>query len=70
MDQLGISTKLTTLINSCTYNSKSKISFGRELFEEFPVTIGLRQGDALSPALFNITLESVMRLVMSQAKGI
>ena len=36
----------------------------------FPVTTGLRQGDALSPALFNIALESVMRTVISQAKGI
>jgi len=38
--------------------------------EEFPVTTGLRQGDALSPVLFNITLESVMKIVMFQAKGI
>jgi len=70
MDQLGIPAKLTRLIKSCTYNSKSKISFGGELSEEFPVTTGLKQGDALSPALFNIALESVMRTVISQAKGI
>ncbi|KAL4083606.1 hypothetical protein QTP88_028922 [Uroleucon formosanum] len=70
MDSLGIPAKLTRLIKSCTYNSKSKISFGGELSEEFQVTTGLRQGDALSPALFNIALESVMRAVISQAKGI
>jgi len=70
MESLGIPAKLTRLIKSCTYNSKSKISFGGELSEEFQVTTGLRQGDALSPALFNIALESVMRTVISQAKGI
>ncbi|VVC29027.1 Reverse transcriptase domain [Cinara cedri] len=70
MDQLGTPAKLTRLIKSCTYNSKSKISFGGESSEEFQVTTGLRQGDALSPALFNIALESVMRTVISQAKGI
>jgi len=31
---------------------------------------GLRQGDTLSLALFNIALESVMRVVMTQVKGI
>uniref|UniRef100_A0A2S2N6G4 Retrovirus-related Pol polyprotein LINE-1 n=2 Tax=Schizaphis graminum TaxID=13262 RepID=A0A2S2N6G4_SCHGA len=70
MESLGIPAKLTRLIKSCTYNSKSKISFGGELSVEFQVTTGLRQGDALSPALFNIALESVMRTVISQAKGI
>lgn len=70
MDSFGIPAKLTRLIKSCTYNSKSKISFGGELSGEFQITTGLRQGDALSPALFNIALESVMRTVISQAKGI
>jgi hypothetical protein len=69
MTQLGISVKLTRLIKSCTYNSKSKISFGGELSEEFPVTTGLRQGDALSPALFNIALESVMRTVIPKQRA-
>ena len=69
MDQLGIPAKFTRLIKSCTYNLKSKISFGGELSKEFPVTIGLKQGDALSPALFNIALESVMKAVISQAKA-
>jgi hypothetical protein len=70
MGKLGIPAKLTRVIKACTYNSKSKVSFGGDLSEEFPVTTGLRQGDALSPALFNIALESVMRVVMTQAKGI
>jgi len=46
MDSVGVLAKLTRLIKSCTYNSKSKISFGGELSEEFQVATGLRQGDA------------------------
>jgi sorting nexin-29 len=33
MDQLGILAELTRLIKPCTFNSKSKISFGGELSE-------------------------------------
>jgi len=61
---------LARLIEACSYNSKSKISFGGDISEEFQVTTGLRQGDTLLPAVFNIALELVMRIVMSQAKGI
>jgi len=34
------------------------------------VSTGLRQGDTLSPALFNIALESVVRQALSKAEGI
>jgi len=34
------------------------------------VSTGFRQGDALSPALFNIALESVVRQVLSKADGL
>jgi hypothetical protein len=30
--------------DTCTYESKSKVSFGGEVSDEFPVTTGLRQG--------------------------
>lgn len=43
MDLLGIPAMLTRLIKPFTYNSKSKISFGGELSEEFQATTGLRQ---------------------------
>lgn len=70
MGQLGILAKLTRLIKACSNNSKSKISFGGDLSGKFPVTTGLRQGDALSHAVFNIALKSVMRIEISQANGI
>lgn len=57
MNLIGIPAKLIRLIKAhCTHESKNKVSFGGEVSDEFPVTTGLRQGDALSPAQFNITL--------------
>jgi len=70
MNKMGIPAKLVKIIRACAYESKSKVSFGGEVSGEFPVTTRLRQGDSLSPALFNITLESVIRKVLIQAKGI
>lgn len=69
MNKMGIPAKLVRMIRACAYKSKSKVSFGGKVSDEFPVTTELRQ-DALSPALFNIALESVIRKVLIQAKGI
>lgn len=70
MGKLRITAKLIRLVKACTYESKSKGSFGGELSDNFPVTTCPGQDDVLSPALFNFTLESGMRIVMTQAKGI
>jgi hypothetical protein len=35
----------------------SKVCVGKPLSNEFPVLIGLKQGDALSPLLFNFALD-------------
>lgn len=47
-----------------------KVNFGGELSEVSGVTTGLRHSDTLSQALFKIALESVMRVLMTQAKDI
>lgn len=67
---MGIPSKLIRMVKACRHESKSKVSFGGELSDEFPVTTSLRQGDDLSPTLFNFALESVVRKVLSQSKGI
>ena len=41
--------------------TKSKVKFRGELSEPFHIKTGLRQGDGLSPLLFNCALEYVMR---------
>lgn len=70
MSRLGIPEKLTKIIKVCVQGSKCKVSFGGTYSNEFPVLTGLRQGDALSPALFNIALDSVVRQVLSKAEGL
>lgn len=68
--QLGIPAKLAGLAKACVQHSNCKVKLNRELSEDFSVKIGLIQRDALSPALFNIALQSVVREVIDDAKGI
>lgn len=70
MIQIEISAKLVRIIKVCTCESKSKVSFGGEVSNDFSVTTRLKQGNTLSLDLFNIALDSVMQKVLSQAKGI
>jgi hypothetical protein len=69
-DPLGIPTKLVRLIKACVQKSKCKVKFNEELSEDFSVETGLRQGDALSPTLFNTALESVEREVLDDGTGL
>jgi len=68
MARIGVPEKLIRMIKACVHGSKCKVNFGGDYSNEFLVSTGLRQGDALSPALFNIALESVVRQVLSKAK--
>lgn len=70
MDQLGIPRKIMRMIRVCVNGSKYKVKYGGEKSEEFKVRTGLRLRDALSPALFNIALESAMRETLDGAMEI
>ncbi|KAL4148913.1 hypothetical protein QTP88_003052 [Uroleucon formosanum] len=70
IDQLGILRKIIRMIRACMNGSKCKVKYGGEESEKFEVRTGLRQGDALSPALFNIALESAIRETLGGATGI
>jgi hypothetical protein len=41
----------------CLYETYSKIHVGKHLSDSFPIQNGLKQGDALSPLIFNFALE-------------
>jgi hypothetical protein len=49
--------KLVRLIKICVNLTCSKICIGKYLSGNFPIQNGLKQGDALSPLLFNFALE-------------
>lgn len=45
----------------CHSNTNLKVRFHQEMSTRHKVQTALRQGDALSPMLFNIALERVIR---------
>jgi hypothetical protein len=50
-------------MKTCMLDSRCKVKFNSVISEEFTVNTGVRQGNALSPVLFNIALESIIRRI-------
>jgi len=61
LKELKFPNKLIKLIEATLQNTEIKIKVASELSEPATVRTGLRQGDALSPILFNLILEKVIR---------
>jgi hypothetical protein len=55
--------KLVRLIKMCLNETYSKVRIGKHLPDSFLIENGLKQGDALSPLLFNFALEYAIRKV-------
>jgi hypothetical protein len=54
--EFGILMKLVRLIKMCLNEICSEVRIGKHLSDSFPIPNGLKQGDALSPLLFNFAL--------------
>jgi hypothetical protein len=54
----------------CLNETYSKVRIGNHLQHSFPIQNGLRQGDALSPMLFNYALECAIRKVEENQVGL
>jgi hypothetical protein len=54
--EFGIPVKLVTLIKLCLNETCGIVRVGKNLSDMFPFRNGLKQGDALSPLLFNFAL--------------
>ena len=61
LDISTTNTRLIEAIKSLYKGSRSKIKIGNLITKDFNVTKGLRQGCSLSPTLFKIYLERVLR---------
>ena len=59
--EFGITLKLIRLIKMCLAETYSRVRVGKNLSDMFPIRNGLKQGDALSPLLFNFALEYAIR---------
>jgi len=51
--EFGIPKKLVRLIKMSLAETYSRVRVGKNVSDRFPIRKGLKQGDALSPLLFN-----------------
>jgi hypothetical protein len=64
-----ISIKLVRLIQMCRNETYSRVCVGKHLSGMFPISNGLKQGDTLSPVVFNFALEHAIRKVRVNLDG-
>jgi hypothetical protein len=66
--EFRIPRKLDRLILMYLNETYSTVHIGKYQSDKFPMQNGLKQGDALSPLLFNFALEYAIRRVQSTRK--
>ena len=65
----GIGGSLLRAVKSMYAGSKACVRVGSEVSEWFPVRVGLRQGCVMSPWLFNLYIDGVVREVNARVLG-
>ena len=59
--EFSIPRKLVSLVKMSLTETCSRVRVGKNVSDRFPVRNGLKQGDALSPMLFNFAVECAIR---------
>ena len=65
----GIGGKLLRAVQSMYADSRACVRVGNKMSEWFPVKVGLRQGCVMSPWLFNLYIDGVVREVNARVLG-
>ena len=68
--EFSIPTKLVRIIKMCLTETYSRVRVGMNLSDMFPIRNGLKQGDALSPLLFNFALQYAIKRVQVNQLGL
>jgi len=69
MREENIPEEVVKIIEELNTNTKTRIMINNTLTEEVPVSTGIRQGDSLSPLLFNIIMDRIIKEVKATGKG-
>jgi len=70
LTEFGIPRKLVRLVKMSLTETYSRVRVGKNVSDRFPNRNGLKQGDALSPKLFNFALENAIRRVQVNRDGL
>jgi hypothetical protein len=68
--EFGVPMKLVRLIKMCLNETCCEVGIGKHLSDNFPTQNDLKQGDALSPLLFNFVLEYAIRKAQGNQVGL